>query len=71
MKRFIYFLDNEGGMDTIYVNEGEDVLSWIAFGSMDNPEDVGLLDWMKTAPVGGWCEHRVGCMVRVLDGKPW
>lgn len=70
-QHFIYFQDTEGGMDSFQVGGLQPEMELRTLpGWMDEDckeQDQDLLDWMETAEVGTYCEHRLGCLVRMRD----
>ena len=70
MKTFMYFENQEGGMDYFKVSNSMDLArlsGWMKERFQNNTEDVALVDWMEDAEVGDYAEHRLGVMVRVKD----
>jgi hypothetical protein len=68
MKQFMYFENQEGGMDFFFVRKESDLD--VLHGWKDvycYEEDSALEDWMEDAEVGDYSEHRLGVMVRVKD----
>jgi hypothetical protein len=64
-KRFMYFESEEGGMSEFEFSLPEELSCLRAWGEL--PIDEKLVEWMKTAKVGEYFEHRLGCAVRLID----
>ena len=68
MKTFMYFENQEGGMDFFFVQEECELI--VLNGWKDGycyDMDKSLENWMEDAEVGDYAEHRLGVMVRVKD----
>lgn len=69
MKNFTYFESTEGGMEVHQGIQNKDELSFLA-GWMDGMCKTGdtiMVAWMESALVGQMYEHRLGCLVRMMD----
>lgn len=67
-KQFMYFESIEGGMVSYAVSTGRDLsglYGWMSKGC--EADDQGLLNWMESANVGEFYEHRLGTLVRLKD----
>jgi len=67
MKRFLYAESTDGGMSSQIVSDAE---SLNLYGWMDESckeEDEALVEWLKTADVGEFKDHRLGVMIRLKD----
>lgn len=69
MKRFMFFEQEEGGMDVHDDIDGpEYFLARRLYGWMNEncaDADSAMLDWMKTAEIGDYHFHRLGVLVRI------
>ena len=69
-KSFVFFQSTEGGMETLLFSKKEEVVIGPGWMLSDCQfYDKGLLEWMDTADVGDFCNHRLGVMVRLKDIK--
>ena len=69
MKNFIYFENREGVMEVHEGIRNKDELSFLA-GWMDEMCKTGdtiKVDAMESALVGQKYNHRLGCLVRMMD----
>lgn len=73
-KQFMYFENQDGGMDTFMVSSEQDfhhLYRWMkTAGTFDcSQDDQEMVDWMKVADIGEVHFHRLGCLVRLKDKK--
>lgn len=69
MKDFIYFKSTDGGMEVVEEIETSADMTFL-YGWLDDDclvEDIRLIRWMDTAEVGQKFNHRLGCLVRLMD----
>jgi hypothetical protein len=70
VKQFAYFEQQEGGMGFYVVSE-PDELSFLRGWMLDKwgcaSEDTALVEWMQTAEIGDYYDHRLGVIVRLKD----
>lgn len=68
MKAFVYCETTEGGMDAYIVHSAKDLTCLYGWMSRDcKEEDEALVEWMETAEVGDYLDHRLGVIVRLKD----
>ncbi len=69
MKNFIYFESTEGGMETITdiqcAADLSNLSGWL--NGICKIGDKKMINWMDNALIGQKYNHRMGCLVRLLD----
>jgi hypothetical protein len=70
MRKFIYFEQTDGGMETTYVKtigDLESIYGWMS--KICKKDDEELLNWMMfESEVGEIFNHRIGYLVRLKNG---
>lgn len=70
MKRFLYIEETDGGMAPIVVGSASELnglCGWMHESC--KADDMALINWMNTAEIGEYYEHRLGIMVRLKDKR--
>lgn len=73
-KQFMYFENQEGGMDTFMVSSEQDLHRLYGWMKTDctfdcSHEDQEMVDWMRVAEIGDVHSHRLGYLVCIKDKK--
>lgn len=67
-KQFMYFESEEGGMANHDISTAQDLAFLYGWMRDDcRAKDQELLEWMNSAEVGGYFDHRLGVLVRLKD----
>lgn len=70
MKHFVYFEVEDGGVhkfDVFNPTDLEHLYCWMKPQYGSNVDDTLLLNWMESAEVGEYFDHRLGYLVRLKD----
>lgn len=70
MKHFIYFEVEDGGINKFDVFDQTDLehlYGWMKPQYGSNIDDTLLLNWMESAEIGEYFDHRLGYLVRMKD----
>jgi hypothetical protein len=73
-KQFMYFENQEGGMNTFMVSSEQDLHRLYGWMKTDctfdcSHEDQEMVDWMRVAEIGDVRSHRLGYLVCIKDKK--